>query len=74
MGNAFNLLSIGLQYPLSFEWYDFGLKYLVTVMLKDQPPKLKASGWNFPISETGGKAWLKKNVVFLKALYSILSR
>ena len=28
---------------LSFEWSDFDLKYLVTVMLKGQPPKLKAS-------------------------------
>ena len=46
---------IGLRYTLSFEWSDFGLKYLVTVMLKGQPPKFKASVWNFPISEIGSK-------------------
>ena len=63
LSNAFNLLSIGLRYILSFEWPDFGPKYLVTDHLpkfkgqppKDQPPKFKASLWNFPISETGSK-------------------
>ena len=55
LGNVFNLLLIGLRCTLSFEWSDFGLKYLVTVMLKGQPPKFKAIVWNFPISETGCK-------------------
>ena len=55
LGNVFNLLLIGLQCILSFERSDFGLKYLVTVMLRGQPPKFKASVWNFPISETGSK-------------------
>ena len=55
LGNVFNLLSIGLRYTLSFEWSDFSLKYLVTVMLKGQPPKFKASVWNFPNSETDSK-------------------
>ena len=41
--SVFNLLSIGLRYTISFEWSAFGLKYLVTVMLKGQPPKFKAS-------------------------------
>ena len=56
--NVFNLLSTSLLYILSFQWSDFGLKYLVAVMLKDQLPKFKASVWNFPISETGGKCYL----------------
>ena len=56
LGNVFSLLSIGLRYALSFEWYAFGLKYLVRDMLKVQPPKFKASVWNFPISETGNKS------------------
>ena len=34
LDNAFNLLSIGFRYTLSFEWSDLGLKYLVTVILK----------------------------------------
>ena len=29
-----NVLSIGLQYTLSFKWPDFGLKYLVTITPK----------------------------------------
>ena len=40
---------------LSFEWLDFGLKYLVTVMPKSQPTEFKASILNFPISETFSK-------------------
>ena len=36
----------------SFEWFDFGLRYLVKVMLKGQPAKFKDSLSNFPISET----------------------
>ena len=56
LGNIFNLLLIGLQCTFSFERSDFGLKYLVTVMLRGQPPKFKASVWNFPISETGNKS------------------
>ena len=55
LDNVFNLLSIGSRYAFSFEWSDFGLKYFVTVMLKGQPPKFKASGLNFPISETRSK-------------------
>ena len=43
LGNVFNHLSIGLRYTLSFEWSDIGLTYLVTVMLKGQPPKFKGS-------------------------------
>ena len=55
---VFNLLSIGFLYFLSFEWSDFGLKYLVAVMLQDQLPKFKTSVWNFPISETEDKCYL----------------
>ena len=55
LGNVFNLLSIGLRYTLWFEWPNFGLKYLVTVMLKGHPPKFKASIWHFLTSETGRK-------------------
>ena len=55
LGNVFNLLSIDLRYILSFERPNFDLNYLVTVMIKGQPPKFKASVWNFPISETGSK-------------------
>ena len=43
LSKAFNILTIGLRYLLSIEWPDFGLKYLVTVMSKGQPPKFKAS-------------------------------
>ena len=50
-----NLLPIDLRYILLFEWSDFGLRYLVTVMLKGQPPEFKASVWNFPIYGTGSK-------------------
>ena len=53
--SIFNLLSIGLRYTISVEWSDFGLKYLVTVMLKGQPPKFKDIVSNFSISETGSK-------------------
>ena len=55
LGNAFNLLMISLRYTLAFEWSDFGLKYLVTAMLKGQPPKFKANVSSFSISETGTK-------------------
>ena len=58
LSKVFNLPSIGFRYILSFEWPDFGLKYLVTSQapkLKSQPPKFKASVRNFPISETGSK-------------------
>ena len=51
--NVSNLLAIGLRYNLSSEWIDFGLKCLVAVMPRGQPPKLKISVWNFPISEFG---------------------
>ena len=43
LSNVFNLVSIYLPYNLSFEWPDFGLKYLVTVTPKGQPPIFKAS-------------------------------
>ena len=43
LSNVFNLLLIGLRYALSFEWPDFGPKYLVTVIPKGQPPKFKTS-------------------------------
>ena len=49
LGKVFNLLSISLQYTLSFEWSGFGLKDLVTVRLKGQ------NAWNFSLSETGSK-------------------
>ena len=49
--NVFNLPSIALRFTLSFEWPDFGLKYLVTVI----PQKFKANVWNVPISETGSR-------------------
>ena len=49
--NVFNLPSIVLRFTLSFEWPDFGMKNLVTVM----PQKFKANVWNVPISETGSR-------------------
>ena len=54
MNNIVNVLSIGLQYTLSFKWHDFGLRYLVTITPKGYPLKFKASVWNIaiPISET----------------------
>ena len=55
LGIVFNLLSICLRYTLSFEWSDFGPEHLITVMLKGQPLKFKASVWNFPISERDSK-------------------
>ena len=54
LSNVFNLLPIGFRYIFSFEWYDFGLKYLVTGQppkFKGQPPKFKASIRELPISE-----------------------
>ena len=55
LSNVFNLLSIGLRYTLLFEWSNFSLKYLFTVMLKGQLPKFKARVWIFPISEIGSR-------------------
>ena len=55
LGNVLTLLSIGWRCTISFKWSDFGLKYLVIVILKGPPPKFKAIVWNFPISETGSK-------------------
>ena len=55
LSNVFNLLSIGLRYTLLFEWSDFSLKYLFTVMLKGQLPKFKARVWIVPISEIGSR-------------------
>lgn len=46
-----NLRSINLGYTLSFYRPDFGLKYLITVISKDQVPKLKTSVWKFCTSE-----------------------
>ena len=77
LGIVINHLSIGLQYTLSFEWSDSGLKFLVTVVQKRQPPNFKTSIWNFPISKTGSKCspllrlvdcnWvITKNCPFLK--------
>ena len=43
MNNILNVLSIGLQYTLSFKWPDFGLKCRVTITLKVQSLKFKAS-------------------------------
>ena len=53
MNNIFNVLSIALQYTLSFQWPYFGLKCIVTIASKGQSLKLKASVWNFPNFETG---------------------
>ena len=54
----FNALSIGLQYTLSLEWPGFGLKCLVTAMLKGQSPAIKISVCNCPISEIGSNCYL----------------
>ena len=43
MNNIFNVLSIGLQYPLSFKRPDFGLKCLITITPKVQSLKFKAN-------------------------------
>ena len=53
MNNIFNILSIGLQYTLSFKWPDFGLKCGATITPKGQSIKFKAIVRHFPISETG---------------------
>ena len=53
MNNTFDVLSISLQYTLSFKWPNFGLNCLVTITPKIQSLKFKTSVWNFPISETG---------------------
>ena len=52
MNNSFDVLSISLQYTLSFKWPSFGLKCLVTITLKRQSLKFKVSVWNFGISKT----------------------
>ena len=52
MSKVFNLLSIGVQYALSFEWPDFDLKCLVAIMPKGEPLKFKDSVWDFFISYT----------------------
>ena len=49
-----------VRYTLWFECSEFDLKYIVRVMLSDQPPKFKVSVWNFLISETSSKC----NLVF----------
>ena len=36
MNKIFNVLSIGLQYSLSYKWSDFGLKCLVAIMPKER--------------------------------------
>ena len=43
LNRIFNALSIGLYYTLSFEWPDFGLKFLVTVMPKGESPTVKVN-------------------------------
>ena len=43
MNNIFNVLSIVLQYALSFKKPDFGLKCLVTITPKVQSLKFKAN-------------------------------
>ena len=43
LNNFFNVLSIGLKYILSFEWPDFGLKCLFTVVPKSQSYYMKFS-------------------------------
>ena len=55
LSKVFNLLSTGVRYILSFQWSDFGLKYLATVMPKGQLPKFKTSVKHFPISERDRK-------------------
>ena len=55
LSKVFNLLSTGVRYILSFQWSDFDLKYLATVMPKGQPPKFKTSVKHFPISERDRK-------------------
>ena len=58
LSNVLNLLSIGLRYTFSFELNGLILAWSASLqfMLKGQPPKFKASVWNFPISETGYKS------------------
>ena len=58
MSNIFNVLSIDLQYTLSFKWPDFGLKCRVTTTPKDQSLKFKASVLYeiFPFLKQGGIA------------------
>ena len=53
MNNIFNVVSIGLQYILPFQWSDFDLKCFVTITPKGQSLKLRerVSVWNFPDSE-----------------------
>ena len=43
LNNIFSVLSIGLQYALSFKWPDFGLKCRVTIMTKGQSLKFQAN-------------------------------
>ena len=43
MHNIYNVLSIDLQYTLSFKWPDLGLKCRVTITSKGQSLKFKAS-------------------------------
>ena len=45
MDHNFNVLSIGLQYTLSFKRPNFGLKCLVTITPKAQSLKFKANVW-----------------------------
>ena len=42
INNIFHVLSLGLQYALSFKRPDLGLKCLVTITLKVQSLKFKA--------------------------------
>ena len=52
LNRILNALSIGL-YTFSLEWPVFGLKCLVTVMLKGKSPTVKSRVCNFPIFEIG---------------------
>ena len=70
-----NVLSIRLQYTLSFKSPDFGLRFrcLVTITPIGYSIKFKASIWNFLISETGrnynslfklaGNNWVEQNKI-----------
>ena len=70
LNDLFNLLSIDLQYSLSFEWPDFGLKCLLTVVSKDQLPKFEARVWKFQISQTNNKC----NSLFRPADSNVLTK
>ena len=49
MNNIFNVLSIGLQYTLSFKWTDVGLKCLIIITSKGQSLNSRQVYEKFPI-------------------------